>query len=215
MDYLKHEEVYKKLKAEGHGGWGGKNYDKRVEGWVKAHPRFLEKMRHTQGKLLELGCGTGVLTQMLQEAGFEAGGIDVSETAIQWAREKAADKGLDMEFRVGSVADPAMWVDRKYDVVVDGTCLHCIIGEDRKTLLGLVYESLTDRGTFIVSSTIAKSESDVAERVHNPHISPLERCMRSEDQLRGELVEAGFEVIDEWVEEGQHKKHYYGVLEKK
>ena len=52
--------------------------------------RFLEICERPQkGKLLELGCGEGHHCRAFQKLGFSVTGIDISPTAIAWAKEKA------------------------------------------------------------------------------------------------------------------------------
>ena len=45
-------------------------------------------------KLLELGCGTGTISGLLTEDGFEVTGIDISEEMLQMAKEKNAKNNI-------------------------------------------------------------------------------------------------------------------------
>ena len=69
--------------------------------------------------VLDAGCGTGENALRLAALGLGVLGVDVSETAISTAREKAAARGLDAEF---VVAD-ALHLDRLGRVFV--TVLDC------------------------------------------------------------------------------------------
>ncbi|MGR5275010.1 class I SAM-dependent methyltransferase, partial [Vibrio alginolyticus] len=73
-------------------GWGG---NERMSKAVLVE-RFLELFkRPVQGKLLELGCGEGHHCRAFQKLGFEVAGIDISPTAIEWAKEKARATGVE------------------------------------------------------------------------------------------------------------------------
>ena len=58
-----------------------------VTGELKAHGI-------TDGILADLGCGTGDLTLMLTQAGYDVIGIDRSEEMLSVLREKADELGL-------------------------------------------------------------------------------------------------------------------------
>ena len=55
------------------------------------------------GPVLDSGCGTGEHTMLLASRGIDVLGIDVSRTAIDRARQKATERGLDADFQVGNV----------------------------------------------------------------------------------------------------------------
>lgn len=71
------------------------------EQWCDYLIKVLRSYKITKGIVLDLGCGTGTLTQMLQKAGYDMIGIDNSVEMLQiavekWKNEKelqAADSG--------------------------------------------------------------------------------------------------------------------------
>ena len=58
--------------------------------------RWLEKnLENPNSKIIDLGCGNGVLSIELYEAGFRnVHGVDYSANAIELARKLAEDSGL-------------------------------------------------------------------------------------------------------------------------
>src|SRR5688500_12240886 len=52
------------------------------------------------GKVLDVGCGTGEHALMAAARGFQTIGIDAAESAIATARTKAAERGIDVRFEV-------------------------------------------------------------------------------------------------------------------
>lgn len=64
----------------------------------------------TPGNSLDLGCGEGGDVLWLAERGWEAAGIDLSETAIRRAQAEAADRGF--THARFYAADLSQWADR-------------------------------------------------------------------------------------------------------
>ncbi|HHX8301779.1 TPA: class I SAM-dependent methyltransferase [Vibrio diabolicus] len=92
QNYQVHEDMYVEAREAGWEGWGG---NERMSKAVLVE-RFLELFkRPVQGKLLELGCGEGHHCRAFQKLGFEVAGIDISPTAIEWAKEKARATGVE------------------------------------------------------------------------------------------------------------------------
>ena len=66
---------------------------------------------------------------------------------------KEQSKGLDIKFRQGDVCNLNTKSLGKFDLVIDGLCLHCITdSRDRKAYLANVFEILKDDGLFVLLS---------------------------------------------------------------
>ena len=191
-DYLGiHERQYKRIRAEGEPGWGGK------EGEFGGFLQWLDKAFQQEdvtesGKLLELGCGDGSVTLLLAREGFEVYGIDISPTAISWAQEKAKEQGLKAEFKLGNAVENLPYSDDFLDVVVDGSCLHCIIGEDRKPFLSHTFRVLKPNGLFVVQTGCG----DPAEEGPKKHFDPITRCVVI-DGIAGRYLGLPEDILDE------------------
>ena len=167
------------------------------------------------GRLLELGCGAGNVTRALVERGFAVTGLDISEAAIAWARDRAGDCA---RFIVG---DAVTAIPGEYDLIVDGHCLHCIIGKDRQQLLGNVRNALAANGTFFVSTMCG-------EITHPPlraTFDPASRCqivggiarrfIGDAGELLDELRTAGFEVVRSTIrhrENAEDQDHLWALM---
>lgn len=98
--------------------------------------------------VLEIGSGAGNFSIMLASAGYDVCGLEVSDVAVDWARENAAAAGANVQFFVGDVTKS--WsLKGPFDQIVDGHCLHCIIGEDRARCLEQIRQALAPGGIFI------------------------------------------------------------------
>lgn len=74
-------------------------------------------------KVLEIGCGLGTDGAQFAKAGAEYTGIDLTEAAIDLARQRFAATGLKGEFRV-SDAEQLDFADEAFDIVYSHGVLH-------------------------------------------------------------------------------------------
>jgi len=198
VDYTEFEKAYQQLRAKG-AEW---NTPEQLAETVSHLARFLDLPGVPRsGRVLELGCGAGDLALWIAGRGFETYGVDISPTAIAWARERFAARQVDGDFRVASVLDLAEFADGFFDIVLDGHCFHCIIGDDRKVFLSNVYRVLRPHGILHVATMCGE--------IHDPAVraafDPVTRCVIREGkatrqvmmpgEIRGELESAGFRVL--------------------
>jgi SAM-dependent methyltransferase len=83
------------------------------------------------GAVLDAGCGTGENALHIAARGARVLGVDVAETAVSIAREKAARRGIDAGFAVGD----ALHLDRLgqvFDTVLDCGLFHAFDREERR-----------------------------------------------------------------------------------
>jgi SAM-dependent methyltransferase len=83
------------------------------------------------GAVLDAGCGTGENALHLASLGLHVLGVDVAESALSSAREKAAGRGIDAGF---AVAD-ALHLDRLgrvFDTVLDCGLFHTFDSDERR-----------------------------------------------------------------------------------
>ncbi len=97
-NYADHDKEYQKRKAKNYVGW------ERSE-TIQTNLQSLEHTltaKHTpkSGRVLELGCGAGDLSLWLAAQGYQVAGIDISPFAIEWAQNKAQERGLAANFEI-------------------------------------------------------------------------------------------------------------------
>ena len=67
--------------------------------------------------ILDVGCGTGSLSVLLAQAGYDVSGLDFSERMVAAARAKAAAAGVAARFEVDDAQAPSV-EPASYDVVL-------------------------------------------------------------------------------------------------
>ena len=200
MDYAAHDSVYRLRKTEEAEGWfvSEKEYE------TKFRPPIEEVLSSGRfplsGALLELGCGAGNFSVWLAQKGYTVSGIDISPTAISWAKERAAEQGVAVNFLLGNVLDLAEYDAGEFDIVLDGYCLHCIIGEDRSRCLSNTHRVLKPGGWLLVFTGCpnAKTEEikgyDPCTCIASGDHLPAPRYLAPPEMIVQELVDAGFTV---------------------
>ncbi len=143
-----HERAYKRIIAEGRTGWSTQD---SVRKSISIISRGMSKQAIHSGSVLELGCGDGSISFELEARGYMVFGIDIVPTAIEWAKRKAADRKSDAGFLIGSVVN-LPYRANSFDVVVDASCSHCIIGQDRNRFFSEAYRVLKRNGLFILNA---------------------------------------------------------------
>lgn len=82
------------------------------------------------GNVLDAGCGTGENTLHIASLGLRVLGIDVAETALAIARQKARERGLDAEFAEADALHLER-LARTFDTVLDCGLFHSFDRDER------------------------------------------------------------------------------------
>jgi SAM-dependent methyltransferase len=82
------------------------------------------------GAVLDAGCGTGENALLVASLGLPVLGVDVAETALAIAREKAADRGIEAEFATADALNLER-LGRRFDTVLDCGLFHSFDGDER------------------------------------------------------------------------------------
>ncbi|MFI5782098.1 class I SAM-dependent methyltransferase [Nocardia sp. NPDC051570] len=112
-------------------------YDNDTAPWVIGAPQpaivALEREGRIAGRVLDPGCGAGEHTIMLTERGYDVLGVDLSPSAVAYARRNAAEKGspaarfevTDM-VRVGADPEYAARLG-VFDTIIDSALFHVFL----------------------------------------------------------------------------------------
>jgi SAM-dependent methyltransferase len=132
------------------------------------------------GAVLDAGCGTGENALHIASLGLHVLGVDVAQSAVSIAREKAAGRGIDADFVVGD----ALRLDRLgrvFETVLDCGLFHAFDSDERRDYVASL-ASVTSRGGCLYVLCF----SDVGPGTCGPH--PV-----SQEELR-----AAFRRSDGW-----------------
>jgi 2-polyprenyl-6-hydroxyphenyl methylase/3-demethylubiquinone-9 3-methyltransferase len=82
--------------------------------------RNPEAMKPFEGlRLLDIGCGGGLLCEPMRRLGFEVTGVDASERNIGTASTHAAEQGLEIDYRCGTAEGLLAAGEPSFDVVLN------------------------------------------------------------------------------------------------
>ncbi len=101
------------------------------------------------GAVLDAGCGTGENALLVASLGLQVLGVDVAETALSLAREKATDRGLDAEFAAADALHLNR-LDRSFDTVLDCGLFHSFEGDERLDYAASLASVTRHRGVVYV-----------------------------------------------------------------
>ena len=147
--------------------------------WVTRQPsqelvRILDEYQIPRGRALELGCGDGVNAVFLARQGFEVCAVDISETAIQQARELAGREGVSVDFRTAD-ATTLDGLSTAFNFLFDRGLYHVV----RQTnLAGLLrsLERVTTGGSMYLTLAGNANEETAEDEKGPPRVSAEEIC---------------------------------------
>jgi SAM-dependent methyltransferase len=105
--------------------------------------------------VLELGAGTGSDAVWLTKQGFSVTAVDVSSTAVEMARGKASEEGVNIDFIVADILKDDI-PSGSFDFVFDRGCFHIFDPpEERERLAEFIWHHLLPGGYWfsIIGST--------------------------------------------------------------
>ena len=198
MERVDFNSIYRNKRAVGRYDWHDLPlYAERVT----MAEAFLGRNHAAPGdKVLFLGCGAGHTLRAIAEHGFPVSGVDISEEAISWAKEKTSLSGLAAELRVGDVATLESYPDESFRFVFDDYCLQCVIGPTREACFANVFRVLQPGGAFHAGADRASDSPDVGSEYKD--FDSRSRCLLRDGipysyltragELEREVANAGF-----------------------
>lgn len=132
--------------------------------WCRYLTGLLRKYGVNDGLVLDLGCGTGSVTELLSEAGYDMIGADNSEEMLQIAMDKRAASGRDILYLLQDMRDFELY-GTVAAVVSICDCMNYILEyEELVKVFSLVNNYLDPEGIFIFDlNTIYKYENVLGE----------------------------------------------------
>jgi SAM-dependent methyltransferase len=101
--------------------WGSGPYQGITETVPDIHRGVIERLDPQPGqRLLDLATGTGAVAELAAATGAEVVGVDIAPALIEQAKERAAERGLDIDYHVDDV-EALDLEDASFDLVAS-TC---------------------------------------------------------------------------------------------
>lgn len=219
--YWGYDKRYAQTYAEGGTTWETMEPNEIV---VRMVPELI--IDKLNDEILDLGCGEGRDTIWLASQGFSVTGVDVSEAALDKARDLAKLNGLSPNFIERDVVSLRGLKEESFSVALNMGCLHMMDSDEHRVKhLARTFSLLKPGGTFILNhckkdwgkgfwslddyETIENAQfGDIIPRkirlsdgtTKDVMMEVLHNKVMSGDELRAELEKAGFvdtEVLEE------------------
>jgi predicted TPR repeat methyltransferase len=128
--------------------------------WSRYLTGLLAEEGIRDGLVLELGCGTGSITQRLAEAGYDMIGVDLSADMLQIAQEKKEASGYDILYLQQDMTEFELYGTVRAVVCVCDSLNYLLEEEEVLSVFRLVNNYLDPGGLFLFDfNTIHKYET--------------------------------------------------------
>ena len=134
------------------------------EAWKEYLLREFEKEKIASGLVLDLGCGTGRMTRLLAENGYDMIGVDVSEEMLMIARDISAETEDGILYLLQDMREFELYGTVRAVVSVCDSMNYIMEEEDLFQVFSLVNNYLDPGGLFVFDlNTIYKYEKMLAD----------------------------------------------------
>lgn len=132
-----------------------RSYPLKELGWELGKPRpillqYTQKHLLPKGKTLDLCCGAGTNTFYLAKNSNLTTALDISKTAIEFAKSNEQATTLKIRFVLASFIDFPFRSDM-FDLVFDMGCFHHVSIPDRGKFISGVHRVLNSSGVFLLT----------------------------------------------------------------
>lgn len=117
--------------------------------WVEYIESIFKKYNLSPNLILELGCGTGNITSLMQDKGYDMIGVDISEDMLAEAKEKAQQKKQDILFLNQDMCEFELFGTVDSCICICDSLNYILEIEDILKTFKLVNNYLNPKGLFI------------------------------------------------------------------
>lgn len=135
------------------------------EEWAEYLTDLLNEYGVKDGLVLDLGCGTGNMTEILARKGYDMIGVDNSEEMLEIAMEKRIESGHDILYLLQDMREFELYGTVRAVVSICDSVNYILEEEDLLEVFRLVNNYLDPKGLFIFDfNTLYKYEEILGER---------------------------------------------------
>ncbi len=140
-----------------------KSFIARSVEWMVSHFEVDDKT-----EIADFGCGPGLYTNKLEERGAIVTGIDFSKNSLNYAKQIAAEKSLNVNYVFKNYLD--FETTDRFDLIIMIMCDFCVLSpEQRKNMLSKFHSLLKPDGSVLLdvyslNGFIQREESAIFER---------------------------------------------------
>ena len=119
------------------------------EEWAEYLSGLLAEYEVTDGIVLDLGCGTGTLTELMAARGFDMIGVDYSEEMLEIAMEKRAESGRDILYLLQDMREFELYGTVRAVISICDSLNYITEEAELEEVFRLVNNYLDPEGVFI------------------------------------------------------------------
>ena len=132
--------------------------------WSKYLIQLLKEYQVEDGLVLDLGCGTGNMTELLAKEGYDMIGVDNSEDMLEIASEKRAESGLNILYLLQDMREFELYGTVCAVVCICDSLNYLLEEEDLLETFRLVNNYLDPGGLFLFDfNTVYKYETVIGD----------------------------------------------------
>lgn len=139
--------------GDGPAAWWNERYESEDMPWDTGEPQsaLVDAVEEygLSGRVLDIGCGTGTHALWAADQGHPAVGVDISERGIERAKARAADRELEVQFRVGNALDLDDDIGA-FETVLDSGLFHAFEAEGHATYAAEVGDIIRPGGRLFL-----------------------------------------------------------------
>ena len=134
------------------------------EEWCQFVVGRLKQDQITDGILLDLGCGTGSMTELLAKQGYDMIGVDLSDSMLDIAIEKRAQSGHNILYLQQDMREFELYGTVRAVICLCDSLNYLLEEDDLLTTFKLVNTYLDPNGLFIFDfNTVYKYETVIGD----------------------------------------------------
>lgn len=129
---------------------------------INQHAAWISRQLKPASRILDLSCGPGLYTHALAEAGHACVGVDFSPASIEYARQRAEQSALPLEYVLSDIRQYR--TDQRFDaIIMTFGEFNVFTRNDAKRLLENCAGTLNQNGLFVLEAHTYEAVQAIGE----------------------------------------------------